>query len=155
MATFKKIRQITLGVLKLSAQPRYIYIMSQMYIGEKIANSKMAPATLMHAIDMETGEEGLILCASVLQKELLSNYGASDYVRRAFEITQHKAAKGYNLVQIAEVGVPDDFEPPKTERSMSDGKTLVLVPRTKDADADEDEGDEGEEAPPKRAGRRR
>lgn len=125
MATkFRKIRQVTLPVLKLEkGTPRYIYILSAMYEGEKIDANK-SPAVLIHAVDIETGEEGNVICPAVMQSELEKHYPNNEYVRKAFEVVVTRApGKDYNLVTIAEVAPPDDFEPPKAEHAISEGRT--------------------------------
>ena len=124
MATFKKIRQVTLPVLKLEkGVPRYLFILSPMYVGDKLEEQKDA-ATLVHSVDMETGEEGLVICPSVMQSELLKNYPDDSYVRKGFEIvvTRGPAGKNYNLVTISEVAPPDDFDPPASS-TVSIGRT--------------------------------
>lgn len=113
---FKRVRAVSLPVLKLSkAKPRYAYLMSAMYKG-KALDDKREAATLVHAIDMETGEEGLIICPMIMQKELNDAYPGEAYKDRGFEISVSRdPEKKYNHVSISEVSVPEDFEVPGRE----------------------------------------
>lgn len=126
---FRKVRQLTLPLLQLAqGQPRYLFLLGEMYIGEKVQKNKDA-ATLVHAIDMETGEEGIVICSSVMQSELLKGYGQK-YVGKGFEIVQQRKSgkdglTGYNIVTISEVAPPDDFAPPKVEAGPGAGRPTV------------------------------
>jgi len=110
---FKRVRAVTLPVLKLEkGKPRYVFMLGPLHSGKKIDDQKEA-ATLIHAVDMETGEEGLIICPSVMVKELQENYPGESYVRKGFEVILTRVPeKRYNLVSLTEVAPPDDFEPP-------------------------------------------
>lgn len=109
---FQKIKAVTLPVLKLELnETRYIAILGAMHEGKKI-DDKKEPATLAHAVDMRTGEEGLLICATVLKKELQENYPGEDYVGKGFEITKHRdPEKKYNVFSIAEVSIPEEIAP--------------------------------------------
>lgn len=111
MATqFKRVRSVTLPVLKVAkGQPRFFYFKGPMYLGEKIDPKKDA-ATLAHCVDMETGEEGLVICTAVMRKELERNYPGDGYVGRGFELSLTMVPeKKYNIPSIAEVAVPDEI----------------------------------------------
>lgn len=116
---FTKLRQVTLPVLKLKPNTeRYVYFIGPMHIGETIeakakdgapAKPKKEPATIAHALDMETGEEGIVICAAMLKGELNKHYPGERYVGRGFSISQTRIPdKDYNQVTICEVAVPDD-----------------------------------------------
>lgn len=111
--TFQKIRQVTLPVLKLEkGKPRYLFVLAPMTVGKKIDDQKEA-ATVMHAVDMESGEEGLVIVPTVMQKELNESYPNGSYVRKGFEVILTRVPeKRYNIVSICEVAPPDDFVPP-------------------------------------------
>lgn len=110
MATFQKLKQVTLPVLKLAkGQPRYLYFKGPMHLGKKIDDQKDA-ATVAHCIDMETGEEGMVICPAVMVKELNEAYGGEAYVGKGFEVVLTRVPdKRYNIVSIAEVAIPDEF----------------------------------------------
>lgn len=123
---FTKLRQVTLGVLKLSPkEPRYIYIVAPMHVSADIAPDapakegapkKKEPATVAHALDMQTGEEGVLICSAMLKSQLQREYPGDGYVGRGFEFTSTKVPdKAYNIVSIAEVDVPDDVVQTGTE----------------------------------------
>lgn len=119
---FAKLRQVTLGVLKLSSkEPRYICIVDAMHVSADIAPEQPAkdsdkpsakrkePATVAHALDMETGEEGVLICSAMIKSQLNREYPGDSYVGRGFELISTKVPdKAYNIVSIAEVEVPDD-----------------------------------------------
>lgn len=111
---FQKLRAVTLPVLKFDKtgkQARYVAILGAMHEGRKIDDNK-DPATLAHAVDMETGEEGLIICSTVLKKELNENYPGEAYVGRGFEVViTRDPEKKYNHVTLSEVSIPDDMAP--------------------------------------------
>lgn len=118
MATkFVRVRTITQSVLKLKpGQPRFFFLLAPMYVGKKIEATKDA-ATLVHAVDMETGEEGLVIVTAIMKKELTENYPGDSYVRKGFEFCITRAADPaagikYNHVSLSEVAPPDDFVPP-------------------------------------------
>lgn len=115
MATkFQKIRSVTLQQIKLEKnQTRVLYFIGPMYLGEKLPNSTMEAATLAHCADMETGEDGVVICPAVLQKELDKNYPGESYVGRGFEVTMTRnPERKYNHFAIDEVAIPDDFQRP-------------------------------------------
>lgn len=117
---FKRIRNVTLPVLKLGlGQPRFLYILGPMKEGPKL-DDKKEPAILIHAADMETGEEGNVIAPAILRKELTEGYPGDGYVDRGFEVTKTRdPEKKYNHVSIAEVAVPDDFVPPATDAALA------------------------------------
>lgn len=120
---FAKLRQVTLGVLKLSPkEPRYLCIVDAMHVSadiapdapakdsDKPAAKKKEPATVAHALDMETGEEGVLICSAMLRSQLQREYPGDGYVGRGFELVSTKVPdKAYNVVSITEVEVPDDI----------------------------------------------
>ena len=114
---FARVRSVTAQVLKLrEGQPRFLMLLSPMFVGKKL-DDKKDPATCVHAVDMETGEEGILLCSAVMRSELIDAYGATGYERKGFEICCTRRAGGdvkFNHISISEVSVPDDFEAPKS-----------------------------------------
>lgn len=126
---FKKVRTVTSAVLKLrEGQPRYIFFLSPMYVGEKIDEKKEA-ATLAQVVDMETGETGILIISAVMKSELLKAYPKSAFVRKGFEVVLNKrAGEGatYNHVSISEVAPPDDWTAPDSV-PVPEGAALVEV----------------------------
>jgi selenophosphate synthase len=108
---FQRLRAVTLPVLKLEKNTtRYLALLTPMYLGEKLDDSKEA-ATLIKAVDMETGEFGLIVAPTVLQSELTRNYTNDSYVGKGFEVTvTRQQGKDYNHVTLIEVGIPEEME---------------------------------------------
>lgn len=135
---FTRVRTITQSVLKLKpGQPRFFFLLSAMYTGKKIDVTREA-ATLVHAVDMETGEEGLVIVTAIMKKELQENYPGDSYVRKGFEVCITRAADPaagvkYNHISLSEVGVPDDFTPPTL--GTEDGAGTAAAPAAEPAPA--------------------
>jgi hypothetical protein len=108
---FQRVRSVTLPVLKLEKnQTRYLAILGAMHKGKKIDDQKEA-ATICRAVDMSTGEEGQVICPTVMEKELNENYPGETYVGRGFEVTLTRVPdKRYNIVSLAEVSIPAELE---------------------------------------------
>ena len=123
---FTKLRSVTLGVLKLAkGEPRYIYIASPLYVGKKMKNDQKNPAILCKAVDLETGELGLIIAPAVMCSELTSAYPGDSYVGKCFELVVTRVPEQrYNMVQISEIAMPDDFVRPV---GMSDPNGPLLT----------------------------
>lgn len=111
---FKKVRQVTLPVLKLdSKEPRYLHFIGPMHLGEAVkageGKKQMEPATVAHCLDMTTGEEGQLICSAMLASQIRREYPDDSYVGRGFELTSTKVPdKKYNIVSITEVESPDN-----------------------------------------------
>lgn len=108
---FTRIRSVTLPVLKIEPgkDARFIYVVGPMTLGKKIDDQK-EPATIMHSIDMDTGEEGVVICSTVLKNELNTNYPGESYIGKGFEVSMTRdREKKYNHCSIAEVAVPDEL----------------------------------------------
>jgi hypothetical protein len=122
---YKVLRAVTHAVLKLAnGQPRAFYLIAPMYVGKEIAaaagQQARAPATLVHAVDIETGEEGVVICPMVMQKELNEAYPGETYVGRCFEILKTRdMEKKYNHVGITEIAPPDEFTPPASAAALA------------------------------------
>ena len=112
MATFKKIRQVTLPVFKIEKnKERFFYIATPMELGKAI-DDKEAPQMCV-AVDLETGEEGRIIVPAVMKKELEEQYPSEAYVGRCFSVVLTRVPeKRYNIVSLSEVAAPVDFVPP-------------------------------------------
>lgn len=114
-AGFRVKKAITLPVLKLTpGEERYLQFIGAMHIGKDTGQSmngkKMDPATVADVIDLQTGEAGVLICATVLQKEIRDAYPDDSYVGRGFAITVTKVPeKKYNLYSILEIE-PDEAQ---------------------------------------------
>lgn len=108
---FKRLRSVTLPVLKMEGRkPKYLYFCGPMHQGKSVDKDK-GPATIAHAIDMQTGEEGVFICSTVTQRELSEQFPGDAYVGRGFEISHTRVPdKRYNIVSISEVSVPPEVE---------------------------------------------
>jgi hypothetical protein len=103
----KRLKQVTLPVLKIEKNTtRYFFFKGPMSLGKKLDDQK-EPATIMHAVDLETGEEGLIICPAIMVKELHEAYPKDGYVGKCFELTLTRVPdKRYNLVSLCEIADP-------------------------------------------------
>lgn len=116
---FKIKKHVTLAVLKIkpNAGPRFVKMCSAMYKGKKIDDSK-EPAMLIEATDLVTGEHGVIIVPTVLQKDLEEHYPDSSYVGKSFQIIITRVPeKRYNHVSFAELD--DAPEPPQFDAAAA------------------------------------
>lgn len=100
-------KQITLPVLRIKKnEERFVEIKTPMTLGKKI-DDKKDPATIMQAVDLETGELGIVVCSTILRKELAANYPDDSYVGRCFAILLTVLpGKEYNGVTLSEIEKP-------------------------------------------------
>ena len=105
---FKKVRNVTIPLIKIeNDELRYFFFKGAMHEGKKI--DEKDPAILAHVIDLESGQEGQIICPTILVKELNENYGGNSYVGKSFEIVKTRVPeKRYNIVTITEVATPEE-----------------------------------------------
>lgn len=108
MFNFKKIRSVTLPLIKwVNGVEKYFRFDGAAFIGKEVKQTgtkKMEPATLAHVTDLESGEQGQIILATVLRKILDEEYPDNSYVGRSFAITQHRVdGKAYNTYTIEEI----------------------------------------------------
>ena len=110
MSQFKRLKVVTLPVLKLAPnKTRYIKILSPITVGKTI-DDKKEPAHICEGLDLQSLDMGIVVCPIVLRNELQTNYPAEKYVGRSFEITVSRApGKSYNHVTLIEVAEPDDL----------------------------------------------
>jgi len=132
---FKRVRSVTLPVLKLEKdKTRYIAVLGAMHKGKKIDDQKDA-ATIVHALDMVSGEEGVVICPTVMEKELNEGYPGEAYVGRGFEITLTRVSdKRYNIVSLAEVSIPDETQAvvdAMRKQSMASAAQTLATPKGK------------------------
>lgn len=109
----KVVRHVTQSVLRFAEdEARTVKILEAMRISApRNPDSKrakaMGPATVMACVDIDTGEEGLVICNKVLASSLTEAYPADAYVGKVFEITIHAKRKGerfdYRPVDVIEV----------------------------------------------------
>lgn len=101
-------KQVVLPQLKLVVGNEYFFKpTSEMYIGKKIEDDK-DPATLMNGVNLETGEECLIVVPTVLASVLREAYEERDdsYVGKCFRFELVKVnGKKYHQVKVEEIEV--------------------------------------------------
>ena len=112
---FKVKASVTLPIFKLAAGvQRFFTFDGPMHIGKdtgQVMNGKkMEPATIANVTDLETGEMGVVICATVMSKEIAENYPGETYVGKSFAVTLIRVPeKKYNLYEILEIE-PDEAE---------------------------------------------
>lgn len=111
---FKVLKTVSLPLKSLAeGDLAHVKMETAIRLGEKLkgkANEKKEPAHLANVIDLDTGEEMLMIIPAVLKSSLEDNYKDESYVGKAFQITHlGKKAKGgaadegYNLYKILEI----------------------------------------------------
>ena len=106
-------KHVTLPLFKWEDnKARYYKITSPIFIGKEINDKsagakKKEPAHLMNVVDLETGEEGQVIVATVLRGILTEEYPNDAYVGKGFAITQRKIpGKDYNGYGVDELVLP-------------------------------------------------
>ena len=121
-AGFRVSKNVTLPLSKWKNEaPKYLQFKGEIFLGKQLADAKLdadgkaqKPAHLANVVDLETGEEMQVICASVLKATLEEEYPAGAYVGKAFMLTQHRdTAKKYNTYSISEL----EFESKATPRA--------------------------------------
>ena len=118
---FVKAKSVTRPVLKIekNGKPVYFRIDSTIRVAEKMEKGRekldangipVPPPHIMDVTNLETGEENTVVCNSVLQSELESNYADGDYVGRCFSVEKFAPAgdKRYATFSIAELALEGD-----------------------------------------------
>jgi hypothetical protein len=117
-AQFRRKKLLTRPTLKfVLGQPIYVKIEGPMFIGRDIKTrgpaaegKKKEPATVLNVIDLTTGEEAQIVCATIVKSTLSEEYPNDAYVGKSFELTKmaKEEGKDYNKYRIVEI---EDAEP--------------------------------------------
>lgn len=113
---FVKTKVVTVPVLKLMpGAPVYIKVHGKMEKSKQIDSKKvgdkaMEPATIMHCVDLTTGEETLVIVGKMLESVINEGYPSDSYVGKCFEIINHgkRGDKKYNAYSLVEIEVEED-----------------------------------------------
>lgn len=105
---FKVFKRVTAQLFKLKPGDEIFFLCDgPMHVGEKIGDKE--PATLMNVTNLETGEEGQIICGAVFQKELSRAYENNAYVGKKFWLKVTRIPeKKYNTYEIAEISETEE-----------------------------------------------
>lgn len=126
---FVKVRSVTRPVLKIEGSPVYFTVQGAIYKAPVMEDGSKAkkgedgnplpPPDLMNVINLETGEESLIVVNTVLGKNLQEHYPSDAYVNKSFEVVKFQpnkaAGKRYATFSISEIEVTPVEEAPKPE----------------------------------------
>lgn len=116
---FKVKKIVTREVLQTKINvPEYIRIEESHYLGEEMDDpfnkGKKSRATLMHVVNLQTGESQVVVCNTVLHETLDSTYPEGSYIGLCFSITKlkKKEDKNYHNFAIIEIFDPSDPSDP-------------------------------------------
>jgi hypothetical protein len=118
---YKTKKVLTRPVLKFAeGVAHYVKIIAAMYVGKdmpaKEGENKKDPATLMDVVNLEDGEECVIVVNAVVKSVLTESYPSDGYVGKFFAITKQARAAGkqynaFNVVEIEDPAVSTDTDP--------------------------------------------
>jgi len=107
---YKVKRQLILPVLRMEQHtPIYVKITDAIYTGKQMEQTgkKAAekPADLCHVVNLETGEEAMIIVPAILKSVLEEQYPEAGYVGCGFSITKGEKPDGkryfkYNISEL-------------------------------------------------------
>lgn len=122
---FKVKKSLTPPLFKLEiGVPRYFKVLGALFIGKAMVEkdpTKKAkdPATLMSVLNLETGEEGLVIANHVIASTLRESYPNDTYVGHYFAIVKQARTPGK---QYDKFGI-DEIEDPAPAVSASEAAT--------------------------------
>ena len=110
---FKKVKSITVPVIKLSAdKPVYLRFESAMeqskqIVTKKVGSQPMEPAVIMHCLNHENDSECILIVGKMLQSVINESFPDNAYVGKSFEIVNHgqRGDKKYNAYSVNEIEV--------------------------------------------------
>lgn len=115
---FKKVKTLTLPLVKFSNTPTFVEITSPIYTSEKIkggtaTQQAMEPPKMAQCVNLETGEESVMMFGSVLLGEIEKHYPDNAYVGKSFSIIKRNVPEGkqYYLWQVEEIEVVKEHDP--------------------------------------------
>ena len=88
--------------------PVYVEIVGPMYEGKAAKDDKRQPPTLAEVIDLETGENAVIVCPEVVKSTLNESFPNEGYIGKQFSIeklAQDNPEKKYFPYRISEIEV--------------------------------------------------
>ena len=98
-----EVRPLTVPAFKLTVdQPRFFKVLEPMVVSTakqaepKKGEQKRAPATVTKAVDLETGEVGTLICATVIKSTFTEQYPGEGYVGKSFRIVKLAKPEGRN-----------------------------------------------------------
>jgi hypothetical protein len=118
-------------------RPYYVRFEEAIHEGEKLEKQKYDNAAMIaKVLNFETGEISLMICRTVMKKEIERNYPGESYVRKCFELIYQNHPNPdvkYKLFTISEIAEPspEDFNPTENMNDDEEG----------DADNAEDESE--------------
>jgi hypothetical protein len=109
--SFTKVRSITRPQIKIVDEVEYYFRFdSAMYLGKEIVATEgrkpMEAPTLINVVQLDTGEEGVVILHKIVSDTLKEKYPNDGYVGKCFAITIHKLqTKRYKAASITEIAI--------------------------------------------------
>lgn len=122
---FKRTKQVTLPVLKMKpGVERFVKLTEAIRTGKKVSDTMQA-AEVCPAIDLVTGQRGLLIVPFVMQQDLKEHYPENSYVGKCFGVMFTRIpGKRYNIPTISEIEAPDvipEFNPAAAAAQSPEG----------------------------------
>lgn len=104
---FKRTKQVTLPVLKMKpGVERFVKLTDVIRTGKKVSDTMQA-AEVCPAIDLVSGQRGLLIVPYVMQQDLKEHYPENAYVGKSFAVLFTRVpGKRYNIPTIDEIEEP-------------------------------------------------
>lgn len=105
---FDKVKSVTRMILKPEPnKPFYVEFQGAVTVGEKIKDDGKEPPHLANVLNLETGEESVIILGAVFLSELTKAYPDDAYVGKQFMVVKQapEGVRKYSLWQITEIKV--------------------------------------------------
>jgi hypothetical protein len=121
----QRIKSVSLAVLRLEKnRVYYIKIATAIKTGEKL-DDKKEPAEICEVVNMETGEQNMLVTSTVMRKELQKQYPGDGYVGKFFELSlSRRDNKNYNDVSIVEIADPSEHFEAEREKQAAHAAEL-------------------------------
>jgi hypothetical protein len=90
-----------------AGQSVFITVTGKTFTGKEIKGSKMAPATMVPIIDIETGQEKEYIVNAVMLGLLTDTYPGESFVGKSFAVYKgdQREGKRYSDIQLSEISV--------------------------------------------------
>lgn len=111
MSEYKRIRAVTLPTLSFKDNgTRHVRITGPIHEGKKMPNAKPTdkPADLCAVIDLDTGEEAMLIVPAIVKEVLHEQYKDGGYIDHCFAIKflRQKEDKRYKEYSVHEIEDP-------------------------------------------------
>lgn len=135
---FKVKAKLTRPLFKIIKDaPLYVRIVGAMYQGEKLVKkdgtsaSDMDPAILANVVNLETGEEGQIICNAALEAVLKRTYPNDGYIGKCFGLRRNERVTGkkYDTFGVDEIEDPAQSDSPAVAAGLAASAANATKPK--------------------------